>query len=366
MNRAYKFRIYPTKSQENEMDTHRWISKNLWNEMLAFCKETYEKTGKFPNRNQLQIMTKQKGMYSQSSQDISHRLVKSLWTFIQLRKKGKKAGFPRFRNIDRSKSIYYPQSGFWLGKKLKVTPFGEIKIIKHREVEGQIKTLSLKRESAGRWYAVFTSELPDIELKPNGKGKVGMDLGLKTFATLSNGIKINNPRHVKKYERKLAIWQRRMSKREKGSHNRWKQKQKVAMLYEKVSNVRKDFQHKLSNQFVNSYSLIALEKLQSKNMAQQRYGKWINDAGWNSFANMLTYKAESAGCQVVFVSPENTSKTCHVCGNMQDMPLNERTYNCERCMSVTDRDINASINILTKATLGHRGSNACGDGKNVV
>ena len=197
MDRAYKFRIYPTKSQEKEMDTHRWISKNLWNEMLAFCKETYEKTGKFPNRNQLQIMTKQKGMYSQSSQDISHRLVKSLWTFIQLRKRGKKAGFPRFRNIDRSKSIYYPQSGFWLGERLKVTPFGEIKIIKHRDIEGTIKTLSLKRESAGRWYAVFTVELPDVQFKSNGKEKTGIDLGLKTFATLSNGAKISNPRHIK-------------------------------------------------------------------------------------------------------------------------------------------------------------------------
>ena len=366
MDRAYKFRIYPTKSQEKEMDTHRWISKNLWNEMLAFCKETYEKTGKFPNRNQLQIMTKQRGMYSQSSQDISHRLVKSLWTFIQLRKRGKKVGFPRFRNIDRSKSIYYPQSGFWLGERLKVTPFGEIKIIKHRDIKGTIKTLSLKRESAGRWYAVFTVELPDVQFKSNGKEKTGIDLGLKTFATLSNGAKISNPRHIKKYEDKLAIWQRRASKREKGSHNRWKQKQKVARLHEKVSNTRKDFQHKLSNQLVNSYSLIALEKLQPQSMAQQRYGKWINDAGWNSFANMLAYKAESAGCRAAFVNPENTSKRCHVCGNIQDMPLNERTYNCEGCHTETDRDINASINILAKATVGQTGSNACGDGKNAV
>jgi putative transposase len=366
MDRAYKFRIYPTRSQEKVMDTHRWVAKNLWNEMLAFCKNTYEKTGKFPNRNQLQIMAKQKGMYSQSSQDISHRLIKSLWTFIQLRKKGKKIGFPRFKNIDRSKSIYYPQSGFWLGKKLKVTPFGEIKIVKHRGIEGTIKTLSLKRESAGRWYAVFISEIPDTEFRSNGKGQVGIDLGLKTFATLSNGTKINNPRHVKKYEDKLSFLQRGLSNKKKGSRNRWKQKQKVARLHEKVSNTRADFQHKLSHQLVNSYSLIALEKLQPHDMAQQRYGKQINDAGWGMFANMMTYKAESAGCQVVFVNPENTSKTCHVCGNIQNMPLNERIYFCESCHTETDRDINASINILAKATVGHTGSNASGDGKNVI
>lgn len=366
MDRAYKFRIYPTKSQEKELDTHRWVSKNLWNEMLAFCKETYEKTGKFPTKNQLQIMTKKKGMYSQSSQAVSHRLVKSLWAFIQLRKKGKRVGFPRFRNIDRSKSIYYPQSGFWLGEKLKVTPFGEIKIMKHREVEGTIKTLSLKRESAGRWYAVLISEIPDTQFKSNGKEKVGIDLGLKTFATLSNGTKYQNHRYTKKNEDKLAFLQKILSNKKKGSRNRWKQKQSVARLHEKISNSRADNLHKLSHALVNSYSLIALEKLQPQDMIQQRYGKQINDAGWNMFANMLAYKAENAGCQIVFVYRKHTSKTCHVCGNIQDMPLNERTYYCENCHTETDRDINASINILAKATLRHRGSNASGDGKNAV
>ena len=98
-------------------------------------------------------------------------------------------------------------------------------------------------------------------------------------------------------------------------------------------------------------------------MAQQNYGKWINDAGWGAFANMLTYKAENAGCQIVFVDPKHTSKTCHVCGNVQDMPLTERTYFCERCRTETDRDINAAMNILAKATAGYAGSNAWGDDK---
>ncbi len=366
MDRAYKFRIYPTKAQEKMMDTHRWISKNLWNEMLAFCKKTYEETGKFPTKNQLQIMAKGRGMYSQSAQDISHRLSKSLWTFIQMRKKGKRIGFPRFRNIDRSKSIYYPQFGFWFGKKLKVTPFGEIKIIKHREVEGEIKTLSLKREAAGRWYAVFIAEIPDAEFNSNGKEKVGIDLGLKTFATLSNGKKYQNPHHIKEYEDRLAFIQRRLSRKKRGSRNRWKQKQTVARLHEKVSNTRADTLHKLSRNLVNSYSFIALERLQSQGMAERGYGKQINDAGWGMFANMVAYKAGNAGCQTVFVNPENTSKTCHVCGNIQDMPLNERIYHCEGCNTETDRDINAAINILAKATAGHAGSNAWGDDKNVV
>ena len=362
MNRAYKFRIYPTRAQAKELDTHRWISKNLWNEMLAFCKETYEKTGKFPNRNQLQIMTKQKGMYSQSAQDISHRLVKSLWAFIKLRKKGKKVGFPRFRNIDRSKSIYYPQSGFSIvGNKVKVTPFGEISIVIHRPIEGAVKTLSLKRESSGKWFAVFTAEQEDKPFMSNGKERIGIDLGLKTFATLSNGTKISNPRHLAKWEIILAKRQRKMANKKKGSKNRFYAKRKVANVYEKIQNTRADFLHKTSAQLVNSYSFIGLEKLQSQEMSKQAYGKQINDAGWNRFANMLTYKAENAGCQVVFVDPKDTTKTCHVCGNKKTMPLHERVYDCDNCGSVTDRDINAAINILAKATVGQTGSHAWGD-----
>ncbi len=366
MDRAYKFRIYPTSQQEKKLDTHRWIAKNLWNELLAYSKDTYNKTGKFPTRNQLQLLVKSKGMYSQSAQEISHRIGTAIHRVFQVRKKGKEIGFPRFKNIDRMKSIYYPQSGFWLkDKRLKVTPFGEIKITFHRSMEGKIKTLSLKRESAGKWYAVFTTERPDIEFKSNGKGQVGIDLGLKTFATLSDGIKISNPRHIKKYEKKLADYQRVLSYKKKGSRNRWKQKQKVARIHEKIDNTRKDFLHKLSHKLVNSYSLVSMEKLRSQEMAEQGYGKQINDAGWGMFANMMAYKAESAGCQVVFVNPERTTKTCHVCGNIQEMPLNERTYYCEKCNTQTDRDINASINILAKATAGLAGSNACRDGNNV-
>ncbi len=345
------------------LNTHRWIAKNLWNELLAYVKETYDKTGKFPTKNELQSLTKNKGLYSQASQEISHRVHSAMVRFFKLRKQGKEVGFPRFRNIDRMKSIHYPQSGFSIiGKKLKVAPFGEINMVIHRKMEGKIKTLSLKRESSGKWFAVFVVEQDDITFKSNGKDAVGMDLGLKTFATLSNGTKINNPRHIAKYAERLAFYQKRLSRKQKGSHNRFWSKRKVAKIYEKILNTRADFLHKTSTQLVNSYSLIALEKLHSQDMARQNYGKQINDAGWNSFANTLTYKAGNAGCQVVFVDARGTTKTCHVCGNRQEMPLNERTYDCIACGSVTDRDINASINILHKATTeGQSGSNAWGD-----
>lgn len=364
MDRTYKFRLYPTKTQKKELNTHRWLAKNLWNELLQYSKGTYEKTGKFSTRADLQKHTKNKGMYSQSAQEISHRVQDATIRYFRLKKQGKKVGFPRFKNLDRMKSIHYPQGGFWIkGNKVKITPFGEMHIVLHREMQSKIKTLSLKRESSGKWYAIFVAELPDIEFRSNDRGKVGMDLGLKTFATLSNGTKIKNPRTLDNYLERLSHYQKELSNKRRGGSNRYKAKLKVGRLHEKIQNIRTDFLHKTSTKLVNSYSMVALEKLQPQDMAEQRYGRQINDASWGAFASMLAYKAESAGCQIVFVNPKDTSKTCHVCGNVQKMPLNERTYICDACGQSLDRDINASINILAKATVGQTGSNACGDRK---
>jgi putative transposase len=307
-------------------------------------------------------MVKSYGLFSQTQQEIAHRVSNAIFRVFKTKKKGKKIGFPRFKSFDRMKSLHYPQYefGFSLDKKLKVTPFGEIAIKKHREIKGKIKTLTLKRESSGKWFAVFTVEEGKPMPKENKKDAVGIDLGLKTFATLSNGMKIENPRHFKKHEERLAFIQRKFSKKGKGSTSRKKTKVKVSRLYEKISDCRRDFLHKISTELVNDYSFIALEKLAAQEMAEQRYGKSINDAGWSMFANMLAYKAEGAGCKVVFVDPKNTSKMCSRCGNIRDdLTLWDRAYNCSNCRVSIDRDLNSAANILIKATGGHPGSNAC-------
>jgi putative transposase len=358
--RAYKFRIYPSKMQEKEMQKHLWLSKELWNEMLAFTKEVYNNYEKFPTKRTLREMVKQSGLFSQVGQELVDRLVDALDRKIGMKKKGEKGGFPRFKSFDRMKSLSYPQSGFWLDKKLEVTPFGEISIKKHREIKGRIKTLTLKRESSEKWFAIFTTEEEKSMPKENKGAAVGIDLGLKTFATLSNGEMIRNPRHLMKHEDRLAFIQRKFSKKKKGSGNRKKAKVRVAKLHEKVANTRRDFLHKTTTDLVNIYSFIASEKLASQEMAEQHYGKQINDAGWNMFANMLAYKAEGAGCRVVFVGPRDTSKTCSRCGNIRsDLTLWNRTYNCPNCGLSMDRDLNAARNILTRATPGQGGSNAC-------
>jgi putative transposase len=283
---------------------------------------------------------------------------------FKLKKKGIKCGFPRFKSIERMKSLHYPQyeTGFWLEKKLKVTPFGEIPVKKHREIKGEIKTLTLKRELSGKWFAIFCVETPK-ELPKENKGEaVGLDLGLMNLATLSNGMKISNPKHLKRWKERLAFIQRKLSMKKKGSSNRNRAKIRVAKLHEKISDCRRDFLHKLTTDLVNNYSFIALEKLASQEMAEENYGKQINDAGWNMFANFIAYKAESAGCKVVFVDPENTSKMCNRCGNLRDdLTLWDRVYICPNCGLSMDRDLNSAYNILTKATAGHAGSNASGN-----
>ncbi|MBI3413186.1 MAG: IS200/IS605 family element transposase accessory protein TnpB [Candidatus Aenigmarchaeota archaeon] len=359
--RTYKFRIYPSKKQVTQMKEHLWIEKNLWNMLLEANKKKYDETKKFLTKNEMQTMVKDSGLYSQVAQTLSHRLQKALWRMVKMRKQGKECGYPRFKSIDRIKSLNYPQAGFSLDKKLKATPFGEINIKKHREIEGKIKTLTLKRESSGKWFATFCIETEPQTPKINQGEQVGIDLGLTKFAVLSNKEVIKNPRHPEQYEKKLALLQQRLSKKKKGSKNRKRAKHRVALLHEKVANTRTDFLHKTSTRFVNTYSLIALEKLASKEMSEQNFGKQINDAGWNTFANMISYKAESAGCKIVFVDPKNTTKMCSNCGELVEKELSERVHNCPSCGLSIDRDLNAARNILIRATVGQTGSNACGD-----
>ncbi|MBM5806003.1 MAG: IS200/IS605 family element transposase accessory protein TnpB, partial [Candidatus Verstraetearchaeota archaeon] len=192
----------------------------------------------------------------------------------------------------------------------------------------------------------------------------GLDLGLRSFAVLSDGTKIANPRHLKKHECKLKRLQRRLSKRHKWSRNWFKSKQILAAAHERVANTRRDFHHKLSFSFVRKYSLIAVEDLSLKELIEQpcrHLNKSIHDAGWSSFVIKLCNKAESAGCRVIKVEPGGTTQECSNCGKIVPKTLKDRRHSCSCGLSI-DRDLNASINILNRAlsTVGHTESQACG------
>lgn len=351
--RAYRFRLYPNKAQTETMNHHLWLSKELWNRMLETTKNRYKTEKKFPTKKELREIVKRQGLYSQVGQELVDRLLEAVWRFIELKKQGVKCGFPRFKSFDRLKSLIYPQSGFKLeGKRLKVTPFGSVNIKLHRPIDGKLKTLTLKRVASGKWFAIFTVEVTPAIQANNSCSKVGIDLGLSKLAVCSDGSIIKNPRHIKKHEKKIALLGRKLSRKKKGSKNRTKAKVKLAVAYERLGNARLDFLHKVSHRLVHSYGLIALEKLNVKSMVEQNFGKQINDAGWAKLADMISYKAGSAGCEVVFVDPKDTSKQCSKCGTIVPKTLADREHRCPQCGLVLDRDLNASINILNRA-VGH-------------
>ncbi|MCX6768621.1 MAG: transposase [Candidatus Micrarchaeota archaeon] len=358
--KSWRFRIYPSKPQEKQLNEHLYKCKELWNSLLEYTKNYHEETGKFPTRQRLYLQAKGTPLFSQVAQNVADRLVKSIRNILLKKKAGMGAGFPRFKPIERMKSFTYPQFGFKLDKHLMISGMGEIPIKKHREIKGGIKTLTVKRFPSGKWFAVFTSEIDEIQIPKKQGSAIGMDLGIEHFAYLSDGEIIENPRHLKKAEEKLGDAHTQLSTKKKGGKNRRKARLRVAIAYEKLANKRRDFLHKISRKLVEKYSFVAMEDLDTAGMARGFLAKSILDCSWTEFSSMLAYKAEEAGCEVVLVNPANTTSECSGCGSVHKKQLAERWHECA-CGASMHRDLNAAINILRRATSGIGGSNACGE-----
>ena len=352
--KSYKFRIYPTAVQAEEMQHTLNTCRFLYNDCLEDRKNAYDRTGKSVGYYDQQYELKNRdgiNIHSKVAQDVLRRLQKAHDNFFRRVKDGETPGYPRFQGYDRYNSFTYSQSGFKIldNSKLRLSKIGDIKLIQHREVEGKVKTVTVKRDG-NQWYASFSTELK-IDIEPvEIKEMTGIDVGIKELAVLSNGDEIPNIRITNNYEKRLSKVQRKLSRMKKGSNNRKKQVVKVQNVHRDIRNVRNDYLQKQSTILVNDYDLIAMEELQVKNMIKNhKLAKSIADVSWNKFKLMIKYKAEWAGKEVIFVDPRNTSKTCSECGYIQDMPLSERTYNCLDCGLVLDRDHNAAINILRRA-----------------
>ncbi|MDP1759898.1 MAG: transposase, partial [Candidatus Woesebacteria bacterium] len=298
----------------------------------------------------------QKEVYSQVLQNVILRVDKSFKNFFS------GYGYPRFQGRNRYNSFTYPQSGFEIiDSKLNLSKIGNIKIVLHRQIGGIIKTCTIKKD-INQWYTSFTVEIDKTTENVSIVNNVGIDVGLKSLITLSNGEQILPPKFLRLSENKLMQQQKKLSKKKKGSNNRYKQKIKVATIHRKIRNQRKDFNHKLSRSLVNTYDLIVFEDLQIQNMMQNhRLAKSISDAGWYQLMNFTKSKAECAGKIVEFVNPRNTSQNCSSCGNSVKKDLSVRTHSCPFCGLVLDRDYNAAINILniSNSTVGITGINAC-------
>ena len=319
--------------------------------MLEDRKNAYDRCGigltYYQQQSQLKYLNL--GIYSQVAQDVLRRLDRAFQAFFRHVKNGETPGYPRFKGYTRYDSFTYPQSGFAIlgGGRLNLSKIGVIRIFVHREIEGKIKTCTILRDG-GQWYASFSVELPDVEPKEI-KTSVGVDVGITTLATLSEGTEIENPKTLDKYDSKLKKAQKDLSRKKKGSSNRNKQKVTLSGIYRKVRNARKDCLHKASRFLADTYDQIVFENLQIQNMVKNHHlARSILDASWGILISLTTYKAEEAGGIVELVNPRNTSKQCSVCGCIQPMPLSRRTYKCPNCGSVIGRDHNAAINIKNR------------------
>ena len=352
----FQYRIYPTKKQETLLNETLNECRWLYNHLLEMRKKSYEQDGKslscYGQQATYPILKQERpslqSVHSQVLQNVAVRIDLAFKAFFRRCKAGETPGFPRFRGADRYDSFTYPQSGFQIDTqdKLYASGIGHIKIVLHRQMRGKMKTLTIRRSSTGKWYASFSVECEPERLEPVAT-QVGIDVGLKTFATLSTGDEIVNPRFFRKEEKALAKVQRKHSKLAKGTPERKKHRKVIARVHERMAFRRDNFTHQESRKIVNHFGVIAVEDLMVNRMVHNHcVAKSISDAAWSAFFSHLSAKAEEAGRQWIKVNPAYTSQDCSRCHHRQYMPLSERTYHCPCCLLSLDRDLNAARNIL--------------------
>jgi putative transposase len=376
MLRSFDYRLYPTNKQEARLYSTFRLCSEMYNKLLKEHEAAYELNGRSMSRNDLNNLIvdlkrqdrRFQWVYSQVLQNQADRLSKAFSNFFRRCRENKQGasinvGYPRYKKLVHS--ITYPQNkGAFkiVGNKLEVSKIGRIPIVLHRPMSGTIKTLTIKRNRAGQWFVVFCCEVEMPELTHSGP-TVGFDQGLKSFVVGSDGLVVEPPKFLRKSEKRLAKEQMKLSRKEKGSNNRRKQRRKVARVHLKVANQRLDFLHQLSRELAEKYSVIVVEDLRVANlMKNHSLAKSFSDAGLSTFISMLEHKVSETGAQLVKVEAAFTTQTCSRCGHVREgnekLTLKDRVYCCPTCGLVIDRDLNASINI-------HRAGltriHACGD-----
>jgi putative transposase len=350
-------RLYPSKEQEIQLAQTFGCARWWWNYALNKSIETYKETGKGLGRAALNaFLPKLKkaedtiwlaDCYSQVLQATTLNLTTAYKNFFE-----KRAGFPKFKSKQGKQSIQYPQNVKIVDGNVKLP--GNIGIITakiHRPIEGKIKTVTISKTPSGKYFASILTEMdgknPTITF-----GKIyGIDLGLKHFAVVTDGEKVSkydNPKHLAQHEKNLKRKQKKLARKHKGSNSRNKYRKVVAKVYERVSNSRQDFLHKLSYKLVSDSQAVIVENLHVKGMVRNhKLAKSISDVGWGTFTNFLAYKLERKGGKLVEIDRWfPSSKLCSNCFyQVSEMPLDVREWTCPHCGTHHDRDANAAINI---------------------
>ena len=363
MRRAFKFRLFTNANQERELGIALETHRRLYNACLDRRKTAYETDGttvKYTAQSAWFKAERANNPYYarlnfSSAQATMRRLDKAFANFFRrVKAKAGKAGYPRFRGRDRYDSVEFPSHGDGIrltGDRLRVRHVGTIRVKLHREVEGTVKTVSLKRV-ADRWYVVLSCDLGDVQVPPGEGPPVGIDVGLMAFLSKSDGTQAEpDPRYLKTALPELRRKQRSLSRKARGGENRRKAKKAVAKVHARVANLRREHAHQVALKLVRRYGLIAVERLSIKNMLKNdRLSRAIADVSWGGFLLTLKSKAESAGVSVVEVDARGTSQECSGCGRVVRKDLSQRWHSCD-CGCSLDRDENAARNILARGLL---------------
>jgi len=357
MLKAYKYKLEPTTEQKVLIEKHIGSCRYIYNWALSLKVKSYEETGKSLSQfdinkriTSLKVENKWLGeVNSQSLQGMTRNLESAFTRFFR-----EKKGFPNYKSKKNPvQSFPVPQhySVDFENNTVKLPKIGVVKAELHRVFEGKLKTATISKSRTGKYYiSILVDNGKELPAKQpfTEVTTIGVDVGIKDFAVLSTGEKIENPKCLKSSLKRLKVLQKRVSRKQKGSKNREKAKQRLAVLHDKITNQRNDFQNKLSFRLVSENQAIALETLNVKGMIKNHHlAQAISDSAWSSFVIKLEYKAEWFGKTILRIGQfEPSSKVCNVCGyHKSDLTLKDREWTCPDCKTKHDRDINAAINI---------------------
>ena len=354
MKKTFKYRINANKDTLTEADRILDLCRILYNlclEQRQYTWKSYQKSiSKFNQIKQLPDLKKAFPEFnkvpSQTLQDVIERVDKAFQGFFRRIKSGEKPGYPRFKSYNRYDSFTLKQAGWKLeGNKLIISKIGSFKTILHRPIEGTIKTVTLRKSFAGKWFVCFCCDNIHLKLLPETKKQIGIDIGCESFLTDSNGRKITNPRFFKKTQNVLKARQQRLSRKIRGSTRRKKARILVAKIHQKIFNQRKDFHFKIANQLLKENDVVCIERLFNWKTFRN-LNRSMRDVAWFGFFNILRFKAEEAGREIIEVPAKGTSQICSRCGKEIPKDLSVRTHSCPFCHLIIDRDHNAALNIL--------------------
>ena len=357
--RAYKYRFYPTPEQEILLAQSFGCARFVYNNTLRFRTDAYYSDGKSVSHSEAEKRLVSLKKEFPWLNDVSSVLLQQCLRDQQEAFKNFWAGrakYPNFKKKHSKQSIRLTKAAFKVrnGQLFIAKSKVPLNIRWSRELPSGPSSVTISKDRAGRYFVSMLCEF-DVKPMPISNKTVGIDLGLNDLFITSDGNKSGNPRHTKRYEKKLAHLQRKLAKKQKGSSNRAKARLKVARLHAKIADCRMDATHKASRKLINENQVVVCENLAVKNMIRNpKLAKHIADANWGEFVRQLQYKAEWSERTVVEIDRFfPSSKRCSSCGFVHEaMPLSVREWSCPECNTRHDRDINAAINIKTAGLAG--------------